>query len=222
MRKNLLSFLSFAGAFLLGWLALTSLAPSSWIANWAPCPRNWAWIPAWLPRASPLESLSIGFDGGHAKICYGSPALRGRTMIGSERVPYGSLWRTGANEPTTLHLDAAARLGPLPLLPGSYSIYTVPGERDWQVVVNRATHQWGLESEYDDAVRAEEVGRFSVAAEALTTPVESLTFDARRLATGAVEIRLEWDHARLRLPLVAGLSEPLDEPVDLEVEPEIE
>jgi len=222
LRKNLLSLLSFAGALLIAWLALTSLAPASWIANWAPCPRNWAWVDAWLPRNSPLESLSIGFDGGHAKLCYGSPSLKGRTMIGSDRIPYGSLWRTGANEPTTLHLDAAARLGPLPLLPGSYSIYTVPGPRDWQVVVNRSTRQWGLESEYDDAVRAEEVGRFAVAAETLALPVESLTFSAHRLATGAVEIRFEWEGVRLRLPLVAGLSEPLDEPIDLDADPEIE
>ena len=85
MRKNLLSLLSLASALVVGWLALTSLAPGSWIAGWAPCPRNWGWVPAWLPRKSPLESLAIGFDGGRAKICYGSPSLAGRQMIGSDR-----------------------------------------------------------------------------------------------------------------------------------------
>jgi len=222
LRKNLLSLLGLASALVVGWLALTSLAPGSSVARWAPCPRNWAWLPAWLPRESPLESMAIGFDGGHAKVCYGSPSLRGRTMIGSDRIPYGSLWRTGANEPTTLHLDAPARFGPLPLLPGSYAIYTVPGERDWQVVVNRSTRQWGLESEYDDDVRAQEVGRFMVLAEPLALPVESLRFSADRLATGAVEIHLEWERVRLTIPLVAGLSDPLDESIDLEAEPEIE
>ena len=208
MRRSLLSLFGLAGALLAGWIALTSVAPASWIVGWAPCPRNWAWIPAWLPRQSPLESLSFTFDGARGKICYGSPSLRGRQMIGTERVPYGRLWRTGANEPTTLHLDRPARLGPLSLLQGSYSIYTVPGERSWQVVVNRATSQWGLESEYDDEVRAQEVGRFSLEPETLALPVEKLTFSVEPLATGAVRLQLAWERIRLAVPLVSGLSEP--------------
>ncbi len=220
MRKGLLSLLGLAGALLAGWIALTSVAPASWIAGWAPCPRNWAWLPAWLPRQSPLESISFVLDGGHGKICYGRPSLRGRQMIGTERVPHGRLWRTGANEPTTLHLDRPARFGPLSLLPGSYSIYTVPGERSWQIVVNRAIRQWGLESEYDEEVRDREAGRFSIEPETLARPVETLTFSVEPLATGAVEIWMAWERTRLVVPLVSGLSEAdlEDDSIDLDVD----
>jgi hypothetical protein len=205
--KVLLSLAGLAAALFAVWIALTALTPGTAVATWAPCPRNWAWAPSWLPRASPIGSVRCDLDGVHAKLCYGRPSLRGRRMLGGEAVPYGRLWRTGANEPTTLHLDGPARLGPLALLPGSYSLYTVPGERAWQVVVNRSTRQWGLETEYDEAVRAEELGRFEVAPRALASPVETLTFRAERLATGAVDLVLEWERVRLVVPLVAGLSD---------------
>lgn len=207
MKRSLLSLAGVAVGAFAAWLLVTSVAPASWIAAGAPCPRNWAWLPAWLPRASPLGSVRFDLDVGHGKLCYGRPSLRGRRMLGGEAVPYGRLWRTGANEPTTLHLDGPARLGPIGLLPGSYSLYTVPGERAWQVVINRSTRQWGLESEYDEAVRAEELGRFEVAPRALASPLETLTFRAERLATGAVDLVLEWERVRLVVPLVAGLSD---------------
>jgi hypothetical protein len=218
VRKGLVSLLGFAAALFAGFVLLTSLAPGSSIATWAPCPRNWAWAPAWLPRTSPLAAVRFDFEGGHGKVCYGRPSLRGRRMLGGEAVPWGELWRTGANEATTLHLDAPARLGPLPLLPGSYALYTVPAAAQWLVIVNRSTRQWGLESEYTDAVRAHEVGRFAVPVETLTTPVETFTIRPVVSALGARELVLEWERTRVRLPLAPGLGELTDEAPELSPE----
>ena len=206
MRRTLRSTLLLLIVAAAGWLLLTSVAPGAWVASWAPCQRNWAWTPAWQPRVSPLAALPIGFSRGHGKLCYGQPSLRGRTMIGGAAVPYGKLWRTGANEPTTLHLDLPARLGDLALLPGSYSIYTIPGRERWQVIVNRATRQWGIESEYTATVERQEVGRFDVPAERLDHPVETLTFRAEPAATDAYDLVLEWQTTRIRLPIAAGLD----------------
>jgi hypothetical protein len=212
MRKTLLGLLALAAAAFAGFVALTSLTTGSSVATWAPCPRNWAWLPAWLPRASPLDELRFRLGDGHGKVCYGRPASRGRRMLGSGEVPFGRLWRTGANEPTTLHLDAPARLGPLALVAGSYSLYTVPATARWQVVVNRSTRQWGLESEYTDAVRAREVGRFEVPVETLAAPVEVFTIRSVPAALSTVELLLEWERSRIRLPLVAELGEDLFSP----------
>jgi hypothetical protein len=202
MRRALFSALT-AGAALLGaWIALTSLAPGSWVATWAPCPRNWGWLPAWLPRTSPLDAerftVEPDLDG---KVCYGRPSLRGRAMIGGDAVPFGQLWRTGANEPTTLHLDGPARFGPLDLVAGSYALYTVPDPALWEVVVTRATRQWGLESLYDEAARAAEIGRFRVPVEVLDLPVETLTVRTVPASSSAVDLLLEWQTTRVRLPL---------------------
>src|SRR6187402_2302197 len=111
MLRAIWKLLGLAAALALGWVLLVSLAPGSWIAAGAPCPRNLSWGPAWLPRVSPLESLSFALPGGgKGKLCYGSPSLKGRTMIGGV-LPYGQLWRLGANEPTTLHLSRTAHIG---------------------------------------------------------------------------------------------------------------
>lgn len=201
MKRTIVSVLTLAAAFGLVWIALTTFSPGSWIARWAPCPRNWGWAPAWLPRRSALAAVPIDLDHGRAKLCYGRPSLRGRRMIGGEAVPYGRLWRTGANEPTTLHVDVPVRIGPLDLLPGSYSIYTVPDLLTWTVVLNRSTRQWGLESEYTDEIARQEVGRFVVPAGVLDQPVETLEASAVPAATGAVDLLFAWQTTQIRIPM---------------------
>jgi hypothetical protein len=207
MLKFFLKLLATAGGLFLAWVLLVSLAPGDWVAAGAPCPRNLAWGPAWLPRASPLDSVSIALPGGKARLCYGRPSLRGRTMIGGDAVPYGKLWRLGANEPTTLHTSRILYVGDLVLAPGSYSLYAIPGIREWEIIVNRSIRQWGLESEYDDEVLAQEVGRIRVQAQHLDSPVETLTFRAQPAATSAVELVFEWQETRWRLPLDTSRSD---------------
>lgn len=199
-----------------GWVALTSMSTGTAIATWAPCPRNWAWTPTYLPRTSPLRSHSFRIGKAHAKVCYGSPSLRGRTMIGSSAVPYGEIWRTGANEPTTLHLDRAVRVGELTLGAGSYSIYTLPGPREWTVIFNRATHQWGLESEYTEEIASREVGRILVRARTPAAQVEELVFRTEPSATGAVDLLFEWQQTQVRIPIESEFVhlEPGDESGD--------
>jgi len=207
MKKSLLSTAALIAALAAGWLLLTSFAPGSWVASWAPCPRNWGWVPAWMPRVSPLADVRFRFDEGHGKVCYGRPSLRGRIMLGGAAVPYGQLWRTGANEPTTLHVDLPVHLGPLDLLPGSYSIYSVPDDKQWEIVVNRSTRQWGIESEYSSEVAAQEVGRFTVETEPTESEIETFTIRAVPSATDAYDLVLEWQRARVRIPIVAGFPD---------------
>jgi hypothetical protein len=144
-------------------------------------------------RESPYDSTTIAVGEGQAKVCYGRPSLRGRTMIGGEAVPYDTLWRTGANEATTVHLNVPARIAGLEVEPGSYSLYTIPHEgAEWTLIVNRSTEQWGIESEYSDEVRAQEVGRAPVRAEEAESPIELFTI---RPADGGLV--MEWQHSRV-------------------------
>jgi hypothetical protein len=215
MKRALVSLLGFAALASVGWMLLTSLAPGAWIASWAPCPRNWGWTSAWLPRASPLASEPIRFSRGQAKICYGRPSLRGRTMLGGDAVPFGRLWRTGANEPTTLHLNVPAEMGELFLEPGSYALYTVPRAHQWEVVVNRSTRQWGLESLYDETLESQEVGRFRLPVETLASPVETLTIRPVPMGGDFWTLQLAWERSRIRIPLRAVSRSRLgEEPVE--------
>ena len=151
-------------------------------------------------RASPYDSTEIVIDGRRAVICYGRPSSRGRTMIGGELVPYGKLWRTGANEPTILHIPFHATIAGVQVQPGSYSIYTVPGEQEWEIIINRSITQWGAESRYTDEVKAQEVGRGKVKSSALANPIETFTIRSVKADKGA-DLVLEWEKTRVAVPI---------------------
>jgi hypothetical protein len=154
-------------------------------------------------RSSIYDSTAIVIDGKRALICYGRPAARGRTMIGGDMVPYGKLWRTGANEPTTLHIPFAATIAGIKVDPGSYSIYTIPGEKEWEVIVNRSTSQWGHEGRYSAEVKAQEVGHGKVPSSQLQDHVEVFTIKSAPAQNG-VDLILEWEKTRLAIPIRAA------------------
>lgn len=150
-------------------------------------------------RSSPYDSVTFSVGEGQARICYSRPSLRGRTMIGGEAVPYDTLWRTGANEPTIIHLTVPAEIAGMAVEPGSYSLYTVPREGDtWTLIVNRSTSQWGHEGRYTQEVRDREVGRTEVRHEALPDTIEQFTI---RPMEGDSGIVVEWQSSRVRVPI---------------------
>lgn len=154
-------------------------------------------------RASPYDSVRIDLGGREALVCYGRPSARGRTMIGGDAVPYGRLWRTGANEPTILHLGFPASVAGIDVEPGSYSLYTIPGDTEWTVILNRSIDQWGHESSYTADVEAQEVGRSTVPAGSTAAHVEQFTISAEPVDADSANLVLEWENVRVLLPLRA-------------------
>ena len=124
-------------------------------------------------RMSPLDSVAITLGDSQAKLCYGRPSARGRTMVGGED-HLGQPWRMGANEPTTLHLPFAARLGSIDLPPGQYSLYAIPAETEWTVIVNTNTNRWGIPISAE--VRSSDLGSVKVTPKESSNYVETMTF----------------------------------------------
>jgi hypothetical protein len=153
-------------------------------------------------RKSPLDSVSFKVADQTVKVCYGRPSARGRTMLGGADVPYGKLWRTGANEPTIFYAPRALRVAGIDVKPGVYSLYTVPSAGEWEIIVNRSISQWGKEDQYTAQVKAQEVGRAKVKTESVSKPVE--TFTIRAEPTGKTStLILEWEKTRVRIPVQA-------------------
>jgi hypothetical protein len=145
-------------------------------------------------RKSPLDSVSFTAAGSEVKVCYGRP-------IGSDAVPYGKIWRTGANEPTMIHTTGPLSIAGIKVGAGTYSLYTVPGPSQWEVIVNRSITQWGEESNYTDAVKKQEVGRGKVSAETLPQSVETFTVKPDPSSGEAKALLLEWEKTRVSVPL---------------------
>ena len=126
-------------------------------------------------------------------------------------MPYDMLWRTGANEPTIIHLPFSAEIAGTAVGPGKYSIYTVPSTREWVVVVNASTSQGGLtrdegqfSNQYVAEVRAQEVGRGLVMGESTGEYVEQFTIRSEQAGNSSANIVLEWERTRVRIPVRAS------------------
>jgi hypothetical protein len=152
-------------------------------------------------RPSPYDSLRISVGSNQAVLCFSRPSAGGRTMIGGAAVPFGKLWRTGANEPTIIHVGFSAMIAGVHVEPGSYSIYTVPCQDEWEVIINRSITQWGIERQYTDQVRAQEVGRGKARTEKLSQHVEKLTFRAENVSNRGADLMLEWEKTAVRIPI---------------------
>ncbi len=100
-----------------------------------------------------------------------------------------------------LHTTGPIAVAGIKIPAGSYSLYTVPGAKEWEVIVNRSITQWGEESNYTDAVKAQEVGRAKVKVEGLTAPVEIFTIRPEPASGDAQALVLEWEKTRVRIPV---------------------
>src|SRR6478672_7462594 len=94
-------------------------------------------------RKSAHDSASVALDGGTVKVCYGRPHQNGREIMG-KLVPYGEPWRVGADEATAIHVPFPARIAGVNVEPGWYSLYAIPGAKQWQIVVNSDAQRWGV------------------------------------------------------------------------------
>lgn len=149
-------------------------------------------------RLSPPDSVEAAVGGGRLKICYSRPSARGREIMGG-LVPYDQPWRTGANEATLVHLGFPAEIAGVRLEPGAYSLYTIPGDDEWEIVFNCSSHRLGMP--IDDEVRKCDVGSARVPVEELDQHVERLTLEIQPTGTRSGELLLTWENTRIRIPI---------------------
>src|SRR5271165_4824673 len=153
-------------------------------------------------RPSPPASAECKFsDGKTVKIDYSSPRAKGRKIFGGASdkalVPFGAIWRTGANEATTFVTDANVTVGGKPVPAGSYTIFTIPKADAWTLVISKKTGEWGTEypGEKEDLVRVP----MSVSKPA--GPVENFTI-AFEQAGSKCTLHADWENTRTSVEIV--------------------
>jgi len=140
-------------------------------------------------RPSPLVEVRGNVVDAEVAIAYSSPAVKGRTIWG-DLVPYGKVWRTGANEATTFETDSAIQIQGEILPAGKYGLFAIPGELEWTWIFNEVWDQWGA-FKYDEK---KDVLRIKAAPQASPVFYERMTFVIKEQA-----ISLQWENLSVNL-----------------------
>jgi hypothetical protein len=146
--------------------------------------------------ASPPESATCDLGGGKTiKTDYSSPRMKGRKIFG-DLVPYGQVWRTGANSATTFVTSADVMVGTKDVPAGSYTIFTVPSPDTWTLIINKKTGEWGIPYKY----QSDELARVGMQVSRLPSPLEDFTISYEKSGTGCT-MNIEWDTTRASIDI---------------------
>ena len=148
------------------------------------------------PQPSPSATVSQGIGLGKVTIDYSRPALKGRKMFG-DQVPYGKVWRTGANTATKLTLDADMTINGKVVPAGSYALLTIPGENEWTIIINKTAQSFGAFA-YKES---EDFMRFTTKVEKLATPAEFFTIEFTDFTSTATNIAIRWENAQVKFSI---------------------
>lgn len=153
-------------------------------------------VDAQRQRASPRDKVNATVDGASITIDYSRPYTKGRTVFAKDGlVPHGKVWRTGADEATTLTTEATLVIGTLTVPAGTHTIYTVPGEREWTLIVNNQTGQWG--TVYQESM---DLGRVPMKV-AKVEPTEQFTIAIADTPAGG-ELAITWETTKATVGFV--------------------
>jgi len=147
---------------------------------------------------SPHVRTEWTIDGANISIEYGRPSIKGRSE--AELMPAGKPWRTGADEATVLKTDKPLKFGTLSLQPGTYTLNTEPGDKQWQLLVGKLGKpgQWGIP--YNAAL---EIGRAPMTAQPAKSAAEQVTISIDDTPQGGT-LRVEWGTKSASIPFTVG------------------
>lgn len=152
-----------------------------------------------LPRPSPKSTVSQTVGVTDVTISYSRPGVKNRVIWG-ELVPWDAVWRTGANEATTIAFSTDVMVEGNKLAAGTYSLHTIPGKSEWTLIFNSVSDQWGSYS-YD---AAKDVLRVKVKPQTEAEPSEMLTFDFPTVKADSAEVALLWE--KIKVPFTVKVD----------------
>jgi hypothetical protein len=144
--------------------------------------------------SQPPKSPRVKAEGKDVEVAYGQPSKRGRVIFG-QLEPYGKVWRTGANEATEITFKKDATFGGQQVKAGTYTLFTIPDEKEWTVILNPELKQWGAYGY--DKIKSKDLPHVKVPAKKVDSPVEKLTlrFDEKN------SLIIEWDQTQVEVPI---------------------
>jgi hypothetical protein len=161
------------------------------------------------PAPSPLQTLHQDFALSHLEIAYSRPSMKGRTVFG-DVVPFGEIWRTGANRATRITFGEDVKVGGSAVKAGDYALYTIPGKTEWEVILNKGVNNGGT----DGYKTEEDVVRFKVKPVALPSAIETFTIQIANQTASSAEIQIIWEKTMVSFTLTADIDSKIMSGID--------
>jgi hypothetical protein len=151
-------------------------------------------------RVSPRETVSASIGGKKITIEYSRPSVKGRNVWdpNGNLAPFGKVWRTGADEATTLTTEGDLMLGSFHVPAGTYSLFTIPGESEWTLILNKTAKQWGA-FKYD---ANQDLGRVKMKAASQPSSTEQFTIELTATTGSNGVLKLTWDKLSASIPVM--------------------
>jgi Protein of unknown function (DUF2911) len=153
------------------------------------------------PAPSPTQTLKQDFALSSIEITYSRPAAKGRKIFG-DLVPFGKIWRTGANAATKVTFGEDVKVGGVPVKAGSYAIYSVPTANEWEIIINKGANNSGLTGYKTE----DDVARFKVESMKLPMMIENFTIILGNLTASSADIQILWENTAVQIPVVADID----------------
>lgn len=183
---------AFASVFALSFASL-AMGHAQTTASGAPCPSakvgDHGQAVNGKPLASPAAQAQASLGGKMLSIHYNAPSVRCRQIMGGQ-VPYGKVWRTGANPATSFTTTSDLKIGDLMISAGKYTLYTMPEApgTPWQLILNKQTGQWGTEYHAE-----QDLGRVPMHERTLEKPQETMSISFEKTTGTSTQLHVKWE-----------------------------
>ena len=165
-----------------------------------------------MPQASSSQTIIQNFGLGKITVNYSRPNTKGRKIFGGLEL-YGTVWRTGANSATLISFTEPVKIGGTEVPAGEYGLFTIPGEKEWTVILNKGAKQWGA-YEYKEA---DDVLRLKVKPVTLKEKVETFSIQFADVYPTKAKLQLKWENTEINVDLstevdakvMAGIEEAM-------------
>jgi len=157
-------------------------------------------------KASPETTTSYKENGFDLSMTYSSPSVKGRKIFG-ELVPYGEVWRTGANEPTTFETKTNLMIGGKVLPAGKYTFWTIPNPDSWTAIWNKKGYRWGITfSGEPSRDSTEDVLDVKVLRKNSNELIEKFTIGFTSSNTESTTMQLMWENTLVEVPILKAME----------------
>lgn len=174
---------------------------ASFLAATASLPAQNAAPKVDFPQASPPSTLKQRVGLTDIQVDYSRPSVKGRKIFGGLE-QYGKVWRTGANSATKISFSTDVKLNGTAIPAGTYELFSIPGEKEWTVIIHKNASEWGAYT-YD---AKDDVARITAKPVTLAQPVESFTIDVNDLRDESATLTLAWDKTCVPVKIAVDVS----------------